>query len=138
MLFYPSLARSEPSDPAGKGGGFQPRKEFGAMHALRNFPRVFVVDDEPIIASTLAAILSLNGFRATSFTEPLEAIKAALSDRPDLLISDVMMPLLNGIELAIQLKAVCPNCEVLLFSGHAATVSLVETALADGQDFEVL
>jgi DNA-binding NtrC family response regulator len=110
----------------------------GAMHAQCNLPRVFVVDDEPIIASTFAAILTMRGFDATSFTEPREALKAALSGRPDLLISDVMMPLLNGIDLAIRLKAICPNCEVLLFSGQTATPTLLETALANGYDFEVL
>jgi CheY-like chemotaxis protein len=108
------------------------------MHALRKLPRVFVVDDEPIIASSLAAILTLYGLNATSFTQPHDAVKAATSDGPDLLISDVIMPLLNGIELAIQLRAICPNCEVLLFSGQPATVSLIETALAAGHDFEVL
>jgi DNA-binding NtrC family response regulator len=116
----------------------QPQKECGVMHALSKLPRVFVVDDEPIIASTLATILRLSDFNATSFTEPLEALRAALSDSPDLLISDVVMPSLNGIALATELKAICPNCGVLLFSGQAATVGLVEAALADGNDFEVL
>lgn len=48
------------------------------------------------------------------------------------------MPLLSGIELAIQVREHCPNCKVLLFSGQAATSNLLEIAKANGQDFEVL
>jgi pimeloyl-ACP methyl ester carboxylesterase len=64
--------------------------------------RVFVVDDEPVIASTLAAILKLHGYSATSFTSPLEALAVARSKAPDLLISDVAMRGVSGIDLAIQ------------------------------------
>ena len=102
-------------------------------------PRVFVVDDEDVIASTLAMILRLQGgFQARSFTKPLEALEAARREAPDLLISDVMMPLLSGIELAIQVREYCPDCKVLLFSGQATTASLLENARANGYDFELL
>jgi DNA-binding NtrC family response regulator len=101
-------------------------------------PRVFVVDDETVIANTLGVILRQQGFEAHSFSLPLEALSAAREMAPDLLISDVVMPLLSGIELAIQLREVCPDCKVLLFSGQAATVSMLEAARASGHDFEVL
>ena len=60
------------------------------------FPRVFVVDDERVIASTLAAILTLNRYSATFFDSPLEALVAAWLSPPDLLISDVEMPDTSG------------------------------------------
>jgi len=101
-------------------------------------PRVFVVDDETVIANTLGVILRQQGFEAHSFSLPLEALSAAREMAHDLLISDVVMPLLSGIELAIQLREVCPDCKVLLFSGQAATVSMLEAARASGHDFEVL
>jgi DNA-binding NtrC family response regulator len=102
-------------------------------------PYVFVVDDEEVIASTLTTILRVHGgFRARAFSKPLEALEAARLEAPDLLISDVVMPLLTGIELAIQVRACCPDCKVLLFSGQASTAHLLEAASANGHDFEVL
>ena len=78
------------------------------------------------------------GFRARAFTLPLDALEATRSESPDLLISDVVMPLLSGIDLAIQVRANCPNCKVLLFSGQASTLHLLEAARQNGHDFEVL
>jgi DNA-binding NtrC family response regulator len=101
-------------------------------------PNVFIVDDEHVIASTLAAILKLHGYSATSFTSPLEALAAAQSRAPDLLITDVAMPRLSGVDLAIQIKAECPECKILLFSGQASTRDLLEDARRRGHDFQLL
>jgi CheY-like chemotaxis protein len=100
--------------------------------------QVFVVDDEPVIASTLAAILQMNGFSAKFFTSPLEALAAARSKAPDLLISDVTMPGISGIDLAMKMRAQYPNCKILLFSGHPATWGLIEDARARGHEFHLL
>jgi DNA-binding NtrC family response regulator len=101
-------------------------------------PRVFVVDDEPVIASTLAALLKLHGYSATSFTSPREALAAARSKAPDLLITDVAMLDVSGIDLAIQMNIVYPNCKILLFSGQAATQDLLEDARSRGHNFQLL
>jgi DNA-binding NtrC family response regulator len=100
--------------------------------------RIFVVDDEPVIASTLAAILQMNGFSARFFNSPLEALNAARTKAPDLLISDVTMPGISGIDLAIKMKAQYPKCKILLFSGHPTSLSLLEDARAQGHDFRLL
>jgi len=49
-----------------------------------------------------------------------------------------VMPMLNGIELAIQIRHVRPECKVLLFSGQADTQNLLEAAQTRGNHFEVL
>ena len=101
--------------------------------------RVFVVDDEDVIASSLALILRFQGgFHATSFSDPLKALQAAHAEAPDLLISDVVMPQMSGIDLAIQLRHLSPDCKVLLFSGQAATADLLKAARVAGFTFELL
>jgi DNA-binding NtrC family response regulator len=85
--------------------------------------RVFVVDDEPVIAWTVAKILSMNGLSVQSFTKPTEALEAARLQPPHLLLSDILMPELTGVDLAIQVKALCPECKIMLFSGQAGTVN---------------
>ena len=57
---------------------------------------VFVVDDEPIIAETLAVVLNRVAYSATAFDPPHKTIEACAQVKPDLLISDVMMPNMIG------------------------------------------
>src|ERR1700723_2460708 len=101
-------------------------------------PHVFVVDDEHVIASTLTATLKMHGFSATFFTSPLEALTAARLKAPDLLASDVEMPSISGIDLAIQMRAQYPKCKILLFSGQPATLDLLDAAHAQGYEFYLL
>jgi DNA-binding response OmpR family regulator len=100
--------------------------------------RVSVVDDEVLIASSFAIVLCNQGFDASFFTEPLQAIQAARYYPPDLLISEVSMPVLSGIELAIEVQKQCPNCKVLLLSGQPETADLLTASRANGHTFEVL
>jgi DNA-binding NtrC family response regulator len=89
-------------------------------------PKIFVVDDEIVIAQTLAVILERNGFEIKSYTNPLDALEAAAFDRPQLLLSDIAMPQLSGIDLAIRIQQICPECKILLISGQAATEGLLK------------
>jgi DNA-binding NtrC family response regulator len=101
-------------------------------------PRVFIVDDERVIASSLAAILKRNGYAATFFTSPREAVAAARSNAPDLLISDVVMRDYSGINLAIRMRVQYPKCKILLFSGQASTQDLLQDARRQGYNFQLL
>jgi DNA-binding response OmpR family regulator len=101
-------------------------------------PSAFVVDDETVIAVTLATILSQEGFEAEGFTNARDALKAAETAPPDFLISDVVMPELNGIELGVLFKAIYPKCRILLFSGQAATDDLIGDARKKGHGFDLL
>jgi len=102
-------------------------------------PIVYVVDDEVVIAKTLEMILNMSGFVAIAFEDPKLALSAAsFASSPDLLIADVVMPQMSGIELAIEFRRSFPRCKVLLFSGQAATSNLLELARKQGHEFEVL
>src|ERR1700734_2952844 len=104
----------------------------------KNIPTVFVVDDEPVIAETLYTILQRRGFAAKFFTNPMEALHAARTETPDLLLTDVVMPELSGIDLAISVQKDCPDCKVLLFSGQADTIDLLSDARKRGHHFKLL
>jgi CheY-like chemotaxis protein len=101
-------------------------------------PTIFVVDDEPLIARTLATILFGFGYTATAFTNPLDALKSAESECSDFLLSDVIMPYVNGMDLRIAFCEKCPKCRVLLISGQAETSDLLESAREAGRNFTVL
>jgi CheY-like chemotaxis protein len=102
-------------------------------------PKVLVVDDERVIADTLSIILNQNGFDASPVYSGDDAVRMAEDLRPQLVISDVIMPGgSNGIEAAIKIRQVLPSCKILLFSGQAATADLLEKARTMGHEFEIL
>jgi len=101
-------------------------------------PRVLVVDDERVIADTLAIILNQSGFNATAVYSGEKAVETAQTLKPDMVISDVIMNDLNGIEAAIQIRAMLPGCKILLFSGQAATADLLDKVRGQGHEFEIL
>jgi CheY-like chemotaxis protein len=101
-------------------------------------PKVLVVDDERVIADTLAMILNQSGFEARAVYSGEKALEMAPAFEPDMLISDVIMADLNGIDAAIRMRALRPGIKVLLFSGQAATADLLEKARAQGYEFEIL
>jgi CheY-like chemotaxis protein len=107
------------------------------MHVVKK-PKVLVVDDEQVIADTLAKILDLNGYEATAVYTGTSAVESARSLQPDLIISDVIMPDMDGIQAAIRIRSFLPDCKILLFSGQAATADLLENARAQGHEFEIL
>jgi DNA-binding response OmpR family regulator len=100
-------------------------------------PRVLVVDDERIIADSLTMILSKSGYDARTAYSGEMAVEMARNFYPDMLITDVVMPGISGIEAAIKVREMLPTCKVLLFSGQAATQDLLETASARGHEFEL-
>jgi DNA-binding NtrC family response regulator len=112
----------------------------GVEASMRNSDvRVFVVDDEQVIASTVATILRREGYTTEGFTNPWEALESATLAAPDLLISDVMMPELSGMDLAIEIQALYPQCKVLLFSGQAMYVGEQRESSKDwNSDFDIL
>jgi DNA-binding response OmpR family regulator len=104
----------------------------------KHHPVVLVVDDESAIADTLAEILKFSGYAAMSAYDGEEALETALLMPPELLITDVMLPGMSGIELAIRVRRIFPDCRVLLFSGQAATNDLLTSAARAGHKFTLL
>jgi DNA-binding NtrC family response regulator len=100
--------------------------------------RILIVEDEKVVAETLGQILSNQGY-AVQIDGSAEAAIERLADwQPHLAILDVMLPNMNGIDLAVLLKQRCPHCRALLFSGQPSVEVLVEKAKREGHQFEIL
>jgi DNA-binding response OmpR family regulator len=101
-------------------------------------PVVLVVDDESMIADSLADILKRSGYTAVPAYDGEAALETALLMPPELLISDVVLPGMNGIELAITVKRIFPDCKVILSSGQSSTSRLLASADSAGHHFVFL
>ncbi len=100
--------------------------------------RILVVDDEPLIADTIVQILNRSGFIAEAAYGGREAIEAARRITPELILSDVLMPHIDGVEAAIAIQKFLPEARIVLFSGQAATVEILARARKRGYHFELL
>jgi DNA-binding response OmpR family regulator len=121
-------------------GGYPPQvdqPERPGEASSRPMQRVLVVDDERLIADTVAAILNVNGFEAIKAYNGEEALESARKFKPDIVLSDVLMPRMSGVELGIKIRVEFPGTRIFLFSGQAATSELMRKAKGDGYTFEL-
>ena len=100
--------------------------------------RILVIDDEKFIADTLVMILRQSGREAAAAYDGPAAVRRAETFQPTVVISDVIMPGMNGIETCMNIQAKFPKCQILLFSGQAATTELVRDAWEKGFKWELL
>jgi CheY-like chemotaxis protein len=100
--------------------------------------RILVVDDEPRIADILVLIFQRDGYTARAVYNGRDALACIATDPPELVIADVVMPGLDGIELAKKIRSTFPDCRVLLFSGNADTQQMLMAAEQQGHAFEIL
>jgi len=99
---------------------------------------VLVVDDEQSIADTLVMIFRRFGLTAYGCYSAEEALRLMESFEPDVLVCDVMLTGISGIELAIELTKRKFRTRVLLFSGQSGTTDLLDQAKQQGYEFEIL
>jgi CheY-like chemotaxis protein len=114
-------------------------EEGEASKALKNGSqkRILIVDDNRLLAFTLDAILRDEGYDTAVAYSGEEAIRVASSFKPDLLLSDVMMGGMNGVEAALEILRTLPNCKVLFMSGRACT-DVLQDARSRGFNFQLL
>jgi CheY-like chemotaxis protein len=101
---------------------------------------VLIVDDEPSVTKTLTLVFSNAGYEARSVESAEQALALMKTEgwTPQLAIIDVHLPGMNGIDLAIMLKAQYPEVRMTLFSGRAETTHLLEEARRQGHLLNVL
>jgi len=98
-------------------------------------PLIYIVGDEILVDDSLAAIFRRNGLRAVPFTDPRRALWQTRRIRPQLLLVDLAMPVMSGVDLAIAMSEVAPNCRVLFF-GSPQAQRLLDRVRGQGYSFE--
>lgn len=101
-------------------------------------PRILIVDDHKLIADTLREILQNSGFEARAAYDGPTALEVASRFRPDWLLSDVLMPQMNGVELAVAMRKNYPRTTILLFSGQAGISEILRDGQRQGYEFELI
>lgn len=126
MTTFPTVSISDApaSAPAAKAGMYR--------------PLILVVDDETAIADSLTEILKQSGYAAISVYDGEAALETALVMPPEMVITDVVLPGMNGIELAVTLRRMFPECRVILSSGYAHVKRQLPLAEFAGEQFVFL
>jgi len=101
-------------------------------------PRILVVDDQKLIVDTIAEILKGAGFEVAVASDGWKALEMAARFHPERLLTDVLMPGMNGVELAIAVQKMYPSVKILLFSGQAGISEILEAGEQQGFKFEVI
>jgi DNA-binding NtrC family response regulator len=96
--------------------------------------KIFVVDDERQIADVVSLVLRKAQYDVETFYDAHSAMLRASDHPPDILITDVAMPEIDGITLAYSVRGLNPNCKIILISGnpHWKTDGKLQVAIRDG------
>ncbi len=114
----------------------RPKSENGKSKNRKK--KVLVVDDEQLIADTMTEILRRSGFHAFCAYDGQSALELAIQMSPDFVVTDVVMPHMNGVQLAIAIRNAVPSAEIILLSGQAGITDLVERGRKEGYLFELI
>jgi DNA-binding response OmpR family regulator len=99
--------------------------------------RILIVDDERLIAKTLTMIFSAKGYDARATASAEEALELLNTWSPEIALIDVKLPEMNGIDLAIHMKAACPECRLLLISGSPDSADAIVVRRPASNDLEL-
>jgi DNA-binding response OmpR family regulator len=101
-------------------------------------PLTYIVNDETMIAGSLAAILRRNGLHAMAFTDPRRALSQARLIPPQLLVVDLALPAISGVDLAVAMSEIVPNCRFLFLYSSSQAQTLLDRPRRRGYCFELV
>jgi two-component system nitrogen regulation response regulator NtrX len=98
-------------------------------------PRILVIDDEAAIRESLRMILEYEDYQFLGAASGQEALEAVKGERPDVVLLDIKMPGMDGMEVLRKLRAVDETLPVVMISGHGTTATAVEAIRSGAIDF---
>src|SRR5512138_3265309 len=96
---------------------------------------ILIVDDEESIRTSLAGVLEDEGYRTVFAVDGLEALAAIETELPDLVLLDIWMPRMDGMETLQRLKEKNPSLTVVMISGHGTIETAVRSTKLGAFDF---
>jgi PAS domain S-box-containing protein len=88
--------------------------------------KILIIDDEKIIRDRLKNILVLDGYDAAVAEDGVRGLELFSQDVPDVVLVDIKMPKMDGIEVLKRIKALSPDTEVILITGHGSVETAIE------------
>lgn len=98
-------------------------------------PKVLIVDDEAPLVRMLAAHLTEMGYRVVSASDGVEAMRVVKEESPDVVLCDIVMPDIDGIEVLRQVKQTYPRLPVIMMTGYAERDNLDACIVAGAEDY---
>ena len=102
---------------------------------MKKKTKIWVVDDERIMRVTLADDLRDAGFKVKEFSDPLAVLRTLMDEGPDIVITDLKMPKLNGIELLCKIKEFDSNIQVIVMTAYGSIENAVEAMKLGAYDY---
>ena len=96
---------------------------------------VLIVDDEVALANTLAQRLQMRDLKVGTAYDGAEALSRLKVDRPDVIVLDLRMPGMHGMEVLREIKKACPEIQVIVLTGHGSDKDEEEVKKLGGFDF---
>ena len=102
---------------------------------MSSAPRLLLVDDEERFRTTLSKLLGVRGIPVVAVGSGEEALEELRSKPYDVILLDVRMPGMNGIEVLAEIKKINPALEVIILTGHASVDAAVDIMKLGGYDY---
>ena len=99
------------------------------------FPTILIVDDEPSIVQSLGGLLTDEGFEITTASNGYEALQQIEANAPDLILLDIWMPGIDGLETLQEIKKNHPHTQVIMITGHGTIETAVQSTKLGAFDF---
>jgi two-component system nitrogen regulation response regulator NtrX len=99
------------------------------------FPSILIVDDEPSIVQSLSGLLTDEGFEISSAGNGYEALQQIETNAPDLVLLDIWMPGIDGLETLNEIKNKYPHTQVIMITGHGTIETAVQATKLGAFDF---
>ena len=97
--------------------------------------KILLIDDEPDIVRVLGISLKADGYQVIPALSGAEGLEAFAKDKPEIVITDIKMPGMDGIEVLEKIKAIDPNTEVIIITGHGDIDNTIEALKYGASDF---